>query len=131
MSEYTELQDAILTAMDAVIANGKAVNRYADVVNEQVAQLWADNAELRDELHAVANRVESLTRGLLADPAEVAQAIVNDANRNRLHALTGRPLVLAGGKGDPIDCLACRGSGATPEGVRCDKCNGYGQIVHQ
>jgi uncharacterized coiled-coil protein SlyX len=54
------------------------------VVNDQVAALWADNAELRDELHAVANRVESLTRAVMADPAEVAQAIVNDANRSTL-----------------------------------------------
>jgi cell division septum initiation protein DivIVA len=64
MSEYTELQNDLLTVMDSVNGYGAAVNRYADVVNEQVAKLWQDNAELRDEINAVANRVESLTRAV-------------------------------------------------------------------
>ena len=45
------------------------------------AALWADLGELRDELHAVANRVENLTRALTTEPAEVAARIVTDANR--------------------------------------------------
>jgi hypothetical protein len=53
-------------------------------------QLWCDIGELRDELHAVANRVESLTRAVMADPAEVAAAIVNDANRENVQRITDR-----------------------------------------
>jgi hypothetical protein len=42
-------------------------------------------AELRDEVNAVANRLESLTHFVTADPAEVAAKIVNDANVTYLH----------------------------------------------
>lgn len=90
MSEYTELRDEIVTVMDSVTEYARAVTRHGDALAEQVGKLWKDQAELRDELHAVANRVESLTRAVMADPAEVAAAIVNDANRSTLREVDGR-----------------------------------------
>jgi cytochrome c556 len=56
----------------------------------EIRKLWDDQAELRDEINAVANRVESLTRAVMADPAEVAAAIVNDANRENVQRITDR-----------------------------------------
>src|SRR5438094_9521572 len=76
MSEYEELQKNIADVLDSVISWGAMTNRYADAVNEQVAKLWEDNAELRDELHALANRIETLTRARLVEPAEVAAKII-------------------------------------------------------
>lgn len=76
MSEYEALRTEIERMGTSYVAYAAAIDRYAEVVNEQVAELWADNAALRDELHAVANRLEALTRGLTTDPAEVAAAMV-------------------------------------------------------
>jgi len=39
-----------------------AVQRHSEVVTVEITKLWGDVAELRDELHALANRVESLTQ---------------------------------------------------------------------
>jgi cytochrome c556 len=84
VSEYESLRDALMRGNELQTAHNEAVHRYADENNRQHAEIWQDMAELRDELHAVANRVETLTRAVIADPAEVAQAIVNDANRSTL-----------------------------------------------
>lgn len=88
MNEYEGLRSEIMTVMDSLNEYGRTVNRYMAVVNDQVAAVWADNAELRDELHAVANRLESLTRAVTTDPAEVAAGIVNDANRSTAGRVT-------------------------------------------
>lgn len=58
-----------------------AVRVYMDENTRQHKEVWADISALRDEVHAVANRVENLTRALTAEPAEVAARIVTDANR--------------------------------------------------
>ena len=62
---------------------GKALNRRHDVTvshlleqSRQIDKLWDDNAELRDEINALANRLEALTSFVVADPAEVAAKIV-------------------------------------------------------
>jgi uncharacterized protein YfcZ (UPF0381/DUF406 family) len=89
MSEYEGLRSEIMTVMDSLNEYGRTVNRYMAVVNDQVTALWADNAELRDEINAVANRLENLTRAVTTDPAEVAAAIVNDANRQTLREVRG------------------------------------------
>ena len=41
-----------------------AMTRAFEQVTAQVLELWQDNADLRDELHAVANRLEALTRAM-------------------------------------------------------------------
>jgi hypothetical protein len=73
MSEYESLREDIGEVAAAMARYSGAVNRHADAVKVTFDQLWADNAELRDELHALANRVETLTRARLTEPAEVAE----------------------------------------------------------
>ena len=46
-----------------------AVQRHSEVVTVEITKLWGDVAELRDELHALANRVEALTRAVGRDAA--------------------------------------------------------------
>jgi uncharacterized protein YfcZ (UPF0381/DUF406 family) len=89
MSEYEALREDIGRTLEAV-THAFAANQRAWTANvDDHTQLWCDIGELRDELHAVANRVESLTRAVTADPAEVAAAIVNDANRSTLREVRG------------------------------------------
>jgi uncharacterized coiled-coil protein SlyX len=76
-SEYEALRTEIERMGTSYVGYAAAVDRYAEVVNEQVAALWADNAALRDELHAVANRLENLTRAITTEPTEVAERITN------------------------------------------------------
>lgn len=54
----------------------RAVKRLTEQYDRQIAGLWADSAERRDELHAVSNRLESLTVAVTTDPAEVAEKIM-------------------------------------------------------
>ena len=58
-----------------------AVRVYMDENTRQHKEVWSDIAALRDELHAVANRLENLTKAITTEPAEVAARIVTDANR--------------------------------------------------
>jgi uncharacterized protein YlxW (UPF0749 family) len=83
-SDFDSLREDFATAFTAISDYAGTQRRHAELVTAEVERLWADNAELRDEINAVANRVESLTRAVMADPADVAQAIVNDANRSTL-----------------------------------------------
>ena len=39
-----------------------AVQRHSEVVTVEITKLWGDVADLRDELHALANRIESVAR---------------------------------------------------------------------
>jgi hypothetical protein len=77
MSEY----EALRNDLDGI---AKGLEHYSDTAvrhlleqSTQIDRLWADNAELRDELHALANRVETLTRARLTEPAEVAARMVD------------------------------------------------------
>ena len=76
MSDFDSLREDLNVVMEAMNRYSGAVAHYVDVSSDQIRDLWADNAELRDELHALANRVESLTRARLTEPAEVAEAMV-------------------------------------------------------
>lgn len=77
MSDFDSLREDFAAAFTAISDYAQAQRRHAEVVSAEVAALWADNAELRDELHALANRVETLTRAHLTEPAEVAERITN------------------------------------------------------
>ncbi len=74
----------ILNALEAQRKLNEAWTRLSDAEAQQIAELWKDNAELRDEIHALANRIEALTNFVVSDPAEVAAKIVTDANRATL-----------------------------------------------
>src|SRR5258707_3737064 len=87
MSEYEALREDIAATLEAITHAGDT-NRRAWTANvDDHTQIWGDIGELRDELHAVANRLENLTRAVTTDPAEVAAAIVNDANRSTLRGV--------------------------------------------
>jgi hypothetical protein len=80
MSEYAysfdDLRGDILGVMQSMGAAHAAQQKLDEAMAADLARLWADNAELRDELHALANRVETLTRARLTEPAEVAERMV-------------------------------------------------------
>lgn len=78
--QYDSLHDGIVRTFDAISRQGEAQQRLNESLSEEVARLWADNAELRDELHAVANRLENLTRAVTTSPAETAERMLRDAD---------------------------------------------------
>jgi len=84
MTDYDDLRSDLHEAVAAMSSYAAAVNRKEDAVTVELERLWSDNAALRDEVHAVANRLEALTNFVVSDPAEVAAKIVNDANRATL-----------------------------------------------
>jgi cell division septum initiation protein DivIVA len=84
MSEYESLRTEILACAKAIDGYSDTAVRHLLEQSTQIDRLWADNADLRDELHAVANRLENLTIAVTTSPAEVAAAIVNDANNGTL-----------------------------------------------
>jgi hypothetical protein len=92
MSEYEALRkdlDGIASSMSRYAA---AVAVYTEVATDEIKALWKDNAELRDELHALANRVETLTRARLTEPAEVAERIIptNTPHKDHLQGVVDR-----------------------------------------
>lgn len=80
--------DELLTELRLIGENNEradgAVRRHIEAQERENKALWDEIATLRDEnsqgLAALSNRLESLTRGLVADPAEVAEAMM-DAQR--------------------------------------------------
>ena len=93
MSEYIlkdgvpEYVGDILSALESQRKLNEAWTRLFEAYSDEIAKLWKDQAALRDEVHAVANRLEALTSFVVSDPAEVAAKIVNDANRATVTAL--------------------------------------------
>jgi hypothetical protein len=55
----------------------QAQRRQAVFMSHEVERLWDDNAALRDELYAVANRLERLTAFVTTEPAEVAERMID------------------------------------------------------
>ena len=82
--EFDTLLETLLRSEQSQNAHNAAVGRYCDENTRQHAELWSDVGELREEVHALANRLEALTNFVVSDPAEVAAKIVNDANRATL-----------------------------------------------
>jgi cytochrome c556 len=76
MSDFDSLREDFAQAFDAINSQSQAVNRFCTSTAVEIDKLWDDNAELRDELHAVANRLEALTAFVTSNPAEVAARIV-------------------------------------------------------
>jgi hypothetical protein len=91
VSEYESLREDIAGLGEAVERAMEAQNRLTDAHGTEIERLWADNTALREDVHAVANRLEALTRAITTSPAEVAAAIVNDANRSTLRQVDFPP----------------------------------------
>ena len=118
--------DDVLTELRLAAENiermGDTQRRFNAAMQTGQDALWRDLAEVRDDLHAVANRVENLTRALTAEPAEVAARIVTDANRATVTRF--RP-------GDNRqECPDCGGTGQ-PDGrdMPCPRCSGFGEVL--
>jgi non-ribosomal peptide synthetase component F len=77
MSEYESLRKDLDGIAGSLGRYADAVGVFTEVATDEVKRLWADNAELRAELHALANRVETLTRARLTEPAETAARMVD------------------------------------------------------
>jgi len=52
----------VLKVLDAQGGWNRATQDALAKIMDGIGELWQDNADLRDELHALANRVEALTR---------------------------------------------------------------------
>lgn len=81
MSEYAnsfdDLRGDIMGVLQSMQSVHSAQQKLDELMHADIQRVWADVAELRDELHAVSNRVEALTRAIMADPAEVAAKFVH------------------------------------------------------
>lgn len=55
---FSDVLEAIQAQRDLSVTLIRAI----ESITAKHLELWQDNADLRDELHALANRVESLTR---------------------------------------------------------------------
>jgi hypothetical protein len=54
----------VLKTLEAGVRTDESLGKWCDALSEHIGELWQDNADLRDELHAVANRLEALTRAV-------------------------------------------------------------------
>ena len=72
-----EYVGSILAALESQGRLNETWQQMFDAYTAEVSLLWEANAELRDELHALANRVETLTRARLTEPAETAARMVD------------------------------------------------------
>ena len=52
----------VLKVLDAQSGWNATTQTALARIMDGIGELWQDNADLRDELHALANRVEALTR---------------------------------------------------------------------
>jgi hypothetical protein len=76
MSDFDSLREDIAAVADSFAHYAQASGRAVGSHDLEIRRLWEDNEALRDELRAVANRVENLTRGLTTAPAEVAERMI-------------------------------------------------------
>ena len=60
--QYDALHDGIVRCLEAQGAHNKAVERFVESVEDRFATEERLISELRDDLHALANRLEALTR---------------------------------------------------------------------
>ena len=72
---FEDLREDFARTFEAIGHHTKAQQRLNEALMDENAKLWEDVSVLRDELHALANRVEALTRARLTEPAEVAEAM--------------------------------------------------------
>jgi len=102
VTDYTDLRNSLagtplepltglVAALETMQATDATLGGWLKETSAEVVKLWEANAEVRDEVHAVANRLENLTAFVTSNPAEVAAKIVTDANRQTLAAVCGEP----------------------------------------
>ena len=62
MMDTNELQGMMIDALQSLSDLSAAQQRFDEGITREVERLWQDNGALRDDLHALANRLEALTR---------------------------------------------------------------------
>ena len=62
MMDTNELQGMMIDALQSLSDLSSAHRRFDESITREVERLWRDNGALRDDLHALANRLEALTR---------------------------------------------------------------------
>ena len=60
--QYDSLHDGIVRALESQVELNRGIERFMGAVNAQFEQEERLIAELRDDLHTLANRLEALTR---------------------------------------------------------------------
>lgn len=63
----------LIAAIEVGQQTDTSLGLWLKEVSAEIVKLWEDSAERRDELHAVSNRLEALTRAVTTAPTEVAQ----------------------------------------------------------
>ena len=71
-----ELQGMMVEALNALRDLSDVNGRADEMLAREIGKLQVVQDELRDELHAVANRVETLTRAMMIDAGEVAEKMI-------------------------------------------------------
>lgn len=59
----------VVKALESQVDLNKANLTAFDTLRQSIDSLWQNNADLRDELHALSNRLEALTRAVARDAA--------------------------------------------------------------
>ena len=104
--DTTELQGMMIDALQSLSDLGTTQQRFDEAITREVERIWQDNAALRDDLHALANRLEALTR---AAPT-VSLPYAENAQPCQKCGGTGRANV----DGDDV--------------TACAMCGGWGQV---
>ena len=73
MTDYTDLRRDIVNLGESFNGVTRAQMKYNDAATADSNSQWEAIAELRDEINAVANRLEALTNFVTTEPAEVAE----------------------------------------------------------
>ena len=75
-ADFDSLREDFARTFEAIERQTAAQTRFAELVTDDNGRQWQAIADLRDDLHALANRVESLTQAVMADPCEVTEAVI-------------------------------------------------------
>lgn len=76
MTEFASLRDALDSLREAQNEYADDVTRFVVSVEERFTTEARLYDELRDDMHALANRVETLVRVVMADPSDVAGSVI-------------------------------------------------------
>lgn len=89
VTDYTDLQRDIVRVGEAFNGVTRAQIEFNESTNEDSRLQWDSIAELRDELHAVANRLENLTAYVTSNPSEVASKMIADSYERGMRIIEG------------------------------------------
>ena len=84
-----DLLGDVLDALKAQRDLSHSILRSVETVMAKHLELWQDNADLRDELHALANRVEALTRTRPAAVVLCTDSACRHAQSPHVHTTEG------------------------------------------